>query len=88
MVRTEWAGGLIGVAVCLLSDRRFYPAVTDVCECACLLFVYLPTAVTNDATTQQSESSSPAIAIDHADERRETHVPHQTTVAASAWDAR
>ena len=72
MVRTEWAGGLIGVAVCLLSDKRFYPAVTDVCECACLLLVYLHTAVTNDATTQQSESSSPTTAIDHHDERRET----------------
>ena len=55
---------------------------------ACFLLVYLHTAVTNDATTQQSESSSPTIAIDHADERQETHVPHQTTVAASAWDAR
>ena len=88
MVRTEWAGGLIGVAVCLLSDRRFYPAVTDVCECACLLFVYLRSAVTNDATTQQSESPSTTIVIHHDDERRETHVSHQTIVVASAWDAR
>ena len=86
MVRTEWAGGLIGVAVCLLSDRRFYPAVTDVCECACLLLVYLPTAVTNDATKQRSKSSSPTTTIDHHDERRETHVPHQTIDAASACE--